>query len=185
MKKVLLLISFFFLTPILLVFSLILFSYTSYTSYIAISNNIFNSNFVQTVYATNIEQDPRVDTVKQFLAQYGSPLEPFAQEIVDTADYYNLDWKLVPAIAMQESQLCKRIPQDSYNCWGFGIYGGRVIRFTNYSDAIQTVTKTLATEYKEQRGLETPIQIMTRYTPLNTNDWAGKVTHFMALLSTP
>jgi len=55
---------------------------------------------------------------------------------------------------MQESNLCKKQLKDSFNCWGFGIYGKKVTRFDSYKQAIYTVTKTLANQYKA-KGLKT------------------------------
>lgn len=130
-----------------------------------------------TTHATQ-ETEARVETLKEFFKRYDSPLEPYAKHIVDTADKYSLDWRLIPAIAMQESTLCKRIPKNSNNCWGFGIYGSKVTRFTDYETAIETVSKTLAVEYKEKRGLEQPHEIVTRYTPSSTT-WADKVSLVM------
>ena len=125
--------------------------------------------------------DARVEMVRQFFEKYKSPLEPFAQNVVDTADKYELDFRLIPAIAMQESNLCRKIIVDSYNCWGFGIYGKKVTRFTDYPEAIETVTKTLAKNYK-QNGLETAEEIMTKYTPSSNGSWADSVNYFMNLL---
>ncbi|HMS23108.1 MAG TPA: hypothetical protein PKA38_05125 [Candidatus Levybacteria bacterium] len=123
-------------------------------------------------------QEARIEVLKEFFKRYNSPLLSHAELIVTTADKYSLDWKLVPAIAMQESTLCKKIPKNSFNCWGFGIYGGKITRFANYDEAIETVTKTLAREYKEKRGLEEPHEIVTRYTP-GSGTWADKVTLVM------
>ncbi|HVZ11514.1 MAG TPA: hypothetical protein VG965_00650 [Patescibacteria group bacterium] len=122
--------------------------------------------------------EARVDVLKEFFARYSSPLEAYAGQIVETADRYGLDYRLLPAIAMQESTLCKRTPKNSFNCWGFGIYGGKVTRFSDYGQAIETITKTLARDY-HQKGLEQPEEIMSRYTPANTNDWAGNVSYIM------
>ena len=124
------------------------------------------------------EQDGRTERIKQFLQRYNSPLEPYAQDIVDAADMYRLDYRLIPAIAMQESNLCLKIPMDSYNCWGYGIYGGKVHKFNDYKDGIYTVTETLATKYKTN-GLVTPEQIMTMWTPSSSGSWAFSVNHFM------
>ncbi|MFI4963118.1 MAG: hypothetical protein ACHP6H_04595 [Legionellales bacterium] len=127
-------------------------------------------------------EDARVAVVKDFFKKYKSDLLPYAQNVVDAADKYNLDYRLIPAIAMQESNLCSKAPKDSHNCWGFGIYGKKVLKFDNYADAINTVTKTLAIQYKQQ-GLETPEQIMTRYTPGSNGSWAMGVNHFMDQLT--
>lgn len=128
------------------------------------------------------EQDARLTAVKEFFKRYKSDLLPYADDVIIAADKYGIDYRLIPAIAMQESNLCKKVPKDSYNCWGFGIYGKKVTRFDNYKDAIDTVTKTLASKYKAN-GLETPEQIMTKYTPGSNGSWANGVNHFMDQLA--
>jgi len=136
----------------------------------------------QNILSANITQsDGRTERIRQFLAEYNSPLEPYAQDLVSAADEYGIDWRLVTSIAMQESGLCKTIPVNSYNCWGFGVYGKTAMHFSDYKDGIYTVTKALATNYKE-RGLVTPNQIMTMYTPSSNGSWAFGVNHFMAVL---
>jgi len=82
---------------------------------------------------------------------------------------------------MQESGLCKTIPDNSYNCWGFGVYNNTALHFDGYKDGIYTVTKALATRYKTQ-GLVTPQQIMTEYTPSSNGSWANGVNYFMQSL---
>ena len=123
-------------------------------------------------------QEARVTVLQEFLGRYSSPLLPFSEKIVESADKYGIDYRLLPAIAMQESTLCKKIPKESYNCWGFGIYGGKVTRFANYNEAIETISKTLARDYKS-RGLSEPHEIMTRYTPGSDGSWAEAVSYVM------
>ena len=182
-----LLASFFVFTPSLLALSLFLLSLNFRSSFLS------QKPFPKVAYAalpaasgtlkTQITfQDARVTVVKDFFQKYNSVLYPYASDIVSTADKYGLDYRLVPAIAMQESTLCKKAPKDSYNCWGFGIYGKKVTRFNNFSQAIDTVTKTLARQYKAQ-GLETPQQIMTKYTPSSNGSWAIGVNTVMDQLS--
>lgn len=129
-----------------------------------------------------VSQDARLVAVKAFFKKYNSDLFPYADEVISSADKYGLDFRLIPAIAMQESNLCKKAPKDSYNCWGFGIYATKVTTFKNYAEAIDTVTKTLAKQYKAN-GLETPEQIMTRYTPGSNGSWARGVNQFMNQLA--
>ncbi len=132
-----------------------------------------------TITDTIISEDARVEIVRQFLAQYNSPLEPHAQFIVETAEKYDMDYRLIPAIAMQESNLCKKNRPESFNCWGFGIYGDKYLYFDSYEHGIETVTKTLATKYKGKHGLVTPKQIMSMYTPSSNGSWAHGVNFFM------
>jgi hypothetical protein len=125
--------------------------------------------------------DARVHIIKDYLKKYSSPLLPFAQDLVDISDKYLLDYRLLVAIARQESNICKRIPPDSHNCWGFGIYGDKVTRFDSYPEAMETVAKTLKLKYIDQ-GLDTPEKIMAKYTPpslLIGGPWAKGVSQFM------
>jgi hypothetical protein len=188
MRKVFLLALFFTLTPFVLILSL------SVLSHYYQKNN--SKSFLQNprvayaalpqasaTFKVNIKQeDARVTIVRNFFNKYKSVLVPYADEVVIFADKYGLDYRLIPAIAMQESNLCKKAPKDSYNCWGFGIYGKKVTKFENYSQAIEIVTKTLANQYKA-KGLDTPEKIMTRYTPGSDGSWAFGVNTFMNQLS--
>lgn len=123
-------------------------------------------------------KDKRVAILKAFLRHYDSALYDHAEYIVKISDEYSLDYRLIPAIAMQESTGCKFIPQNSYNCWGWGIYGSTVTRFTSYPEAIQTVAKGLKTYYID-KGLTTPEQIMRKYTPSSEGSWSFGVNYFL------
>lgn len=128
-----------------------------------------------------IAADARALIIRNYLHQYDSPLEPHAQDLIDIGDKYGLDPNLLVAIAQQESNLCKKIPADSHNCWGFGIYGDKVTRFASYPEAIDTVASTLKNKYINQ-GLDTPEKIMTRYTPSSVDlggPWAIGVNQFL------
>ncbi len=186
MKKVFLLTGFFTFTPILLTFCILYFSFLSFEkkgafSFLPPKGSVSYAAVPigQNVLGESISpQDGRVAVVRDFFKKYNSDLFPYAQNVIQAADKYSLDYRLIPAIAMQESNLCKKAPKDSFNCWGFGIYGKKVTRFSNYPEAIDTVTKTLANEYKG-KGLETPEEIMRLYTPSNNGDWASAVNTFM------
>lgn len=193
MGKLFFLTCFFFITPVILGFSLLFFLYLSFQKnpYQNIFNRSVSKNSVayaalpssqNSLKTTVDEDDARIESLRQFFKRYKSPLEPYAKEVVKAADTYNLDHRLIPAIAMQESNLCQKIPDNSYNCWGFGIYGKKVTRFENYPEAIETVTKTLAKHYRD-KGLETPNEIMTKYTPGSNGSWANGVNYFMNILS--
>ena len=133
----------------------------------------------QDIQSANITQaDGRTARIEKFLQEYNSPLAPYAPDIVAAADEYGIDDRLLPSIAMQESGLCKTIPPNSYNCWGFGIYGGKVTHFDNYHDAIYTISAALAKNYKD-RGMVTPNQMMSVYTPQSNGSWANGVNYFM------
>ena len=125
--------------------------------------------------------DPRVANLKRFFRKYNSPLYDSAEVVVNTADKYDFDYRLLPAIAMQESGLCRVIPNDSHNCWGWGIYGTTVTRFESYPVAIETVSKGIKKFYID-KGLTTPEQIMAKYTPSSNGSWARGVNQFIRVL---
>lgn len=124
--------------------------------------------------SANIKADFRVVKLQAFLAQYDSPLTPYAQVFVDRADEYQIDWKLVPAITGVESTFGKQIPFNSYNAYGWnnGNY-----RFQSWEDSIKTVSQALKEKYYN-RGLDTPYKIGPVYAPPSST-WAGKVSRFM------
>lgn len=128
-----------------------------------------------------VATDGRAVAIRNYLRQYSSPLEPHAQELVEIGDKHGVDPNLLVAIAQQESNLCKKMPANSYNCWGFGIYGNKVTRFPSYPEAIDTVAKTLRKKYIDQ-GLDTPEEIMRRYTPPSVDiggPWAMGIRQFL------
>ena len=113
--------------------------------------------------------------LESYFAKNESPLYPYARLIVEQAHMYGVDYRLIPAIAMNESTLCKNIHENSYNCWGWGIYGDKITRFESYADAIRTITKGIREQYYD-RGMSSPSSIMRAYTPNSPNGiWATKI----------
>jgi len=129
----------------------------------------------------SVAYDIRVTNLKSFFRKHNSPLFDYSDQIVKKADQYELDYRLLPAIAMKESTLCKNIPSNSHNCWGWGIYGNTVTRFKSYDEAIDTISKGLKENYID-RGFVTPSQIMAKYTPSSNGSWAHAVNLVMSYL---
>jgi hypothetical protein len=122
--------------------------------------------------------DARGEIIKQYLESYRSPLTPYADQIVEEADKYSLDYRLTTAIAQQESGLCKIIPPQSYNCWGWGIHSKGTLGFDSFSQGIEEVSRGLREEYLD-KGYVTIEDIMSKYTPLSNGSWAKGVNTFM------
>jgi len=125
--------------------------------------------------------DARTANLKAFLRKYNSDLYLHAEKIIEVSDKYQFDYRLLPAIAMQESNLCRVIPDNSYNCWGWGIYGTTVTRFDSYDDAIETVAKGIKEHYIDE-GLVTASAIMQKYTPSSNGSWQHGVNTFLKAL---
>lgn len=191
MRKLLLLTTFFSLTPVILLIALLalltLFHHSK--DFLALKSPYQHTvafaalPSAQNTFSDTIKSaDARAEILTQFFTKYNSPLKPYAAEFVKKAEEYQLDFRLLPAIAMQETNLCLKSHEDSYNCWGFGVHGGKYLYFDNYPQAIDTISKTLAERYRDQHGLVTPEEIQKLYNPTNTDAWATSVDHFMDTL---
>lgn len=126
--------------------------------------------------------DARVLLVQNFLERYQSPLlneDNFAATLVEIADRNGIDFRLLAAIAMQESNLCKVTPPDSYNCLGLGVHAKGTWGFNSYEENFEAAARILKKNYIDQ-GLTTPEQIMTKYTPSSNGSWAESVNQWMA-----
>lgn len=125
--------------------------------------------------------DARSKIIENFFKKYKSPLANQGETFVKAADTYNLDYRLLPAIAMQESNGGKKIIEGSKNPFGYGIYGKLVLKFSSWEEAIERVSRALKQDYLD-RGLKTPVQIMAKYTPPSLEKggvWAKGVNSFM------
>ena len=162
-----------FLFPKNSVNSLLLRSSYSVSSPIDLYKSATNFPSVISGIKTN---DGRGVIVDNFLRKNGSPMVGMGSTFVFVADKYGIDWKLLPAIAFQESNLGKKIPKGSYNAWGWAVYSGTLsgVRFDSWEHAIETVAKGIKERYISQ-GLTTPEAIMTRYTPGSDGSWAYAV----------
>jgi len=118
--------------------------------------------------------DIRISILRKYLSTHNSPLAAYAEEFIETADKYGLDWRLVPAISGVESTFGKRIPKGSYNAYGWANGG---YRFKSWEDSIEVVSKTLRNKYID-RGAPSVNKIARRYAPPSST-WAWKVKFFM------
>lgn len=126
--------------------------------------------------------DARPQLVANFLERYKSPMQPYDEYglfFVALADKYGFDFRLLPAISMQESGLCKSIPEGSFNCLGLGIHARGTWGFASYRENFEAAAKILKKNYIDI-GLTTPEQIMTKYTPSSNGSWANSVNQWMA-----
>ena len=126
-------------------------------------------------------RDGRAKIIEDFFKGYSAPLVKQADLFVEVADRYALDWRLLPAISMQESNGGRRIIQSSKNPFGYGIYGDKVLEFESFEQAIERVGRGLKEDYINQ-GLKNPTEIMAKYTPTSLEKggaWAKGVLTFM------
>jgi hypothetical protein len=122
--------------------------------------------------------DNRELILSRYLAIHDSPVQNYAANFIEAADSFNLDWRFVVAIAGLESTFCKHIPQNSYNCWGWGIPTGANdgIHFYSFNDGIYQVSAGLRNNYFTS-GLFSVNQIGKIYAASPT--WAYRVKSIM------
>ncbi|MDO8618980.1 MAG: hypothetical protein Q7R49_03500 [Candidatus Daviesbacteria bacterium] len=119
--------------------------------------------------------DTRAQILRDYLQRYDSPLQNHAQDFVDAADQYGLDWKLVASISGVESTFGKFIP-GGYNAWGWGVYGNQALGFNSWKDGIYTVSKGLKEGYVD-KGLTDPLAMNRVYAASPV--WGSHVSYFL------
>lgn len=125
-----------------------------------------------------IADDARPVIIKKYLEKYKSPLAPYSNLIFELSQTYGYEYYWIVAIAQQESNLCKVIPIDSHNCWGYGIHKKGTLRFESYDLALRSYAEYLKREYFD-KGLDTPELIMKKYCPSSDGSWAHGVQQFI------
>lgn len=121
-------------------------------------------------------RDNRVKILREYFKQYDSPLADSAAAFVQAADENQIDWKLVAAISGVESTFGHQIPYNSYNAWGWGVYGNNVLRFQSFDDAVVTISKGLRANYYN-KGAQTVYDVGRQYAA--SPAWAERVSFFM------
>lgn len=119
--------------------------------------------------------NPKAEVLSAYLSKHNSPMTDSAQDFIDAAKTYDLDWRLLPSIAGVESTFGKNTP-GGYNAYGWGVYGTNRIYFKSWRDGMFTVAKGLRENYLN-RGLTNPHSINIVYAA--SPNWGGKVSYFM------
>lgn len=138
----------------------------------------------QVLGATVEAGDARSLLVTKFLKTHNSPLTDYADYILNRADHYTIDYRLIPAIAMCESGVGKHIPShDSFNAWGVAVATGTLsgAKFPNWMYAIDWVSRYIREKYID-KGMSTPLTMGPVWAPpsvSNGNSWANCVEFFM------
>lgn len=161
-------------TVFVLVYFALIFSLGASPIDVLASENSTTNNIVSGEI-TSRKLDKEAQILQKYLAKFNSPMENHAQDFIDAAKLYNLDWKMLPAIAGVESTFGKQIP-GGYNAYGWGVYGTNVIYFDSWTDGIYTVAKGLREGYLN-KGLTDPYSINRVYAA--SPHWGKSVTFFM------
>ena len=122
------------------------------------------------VYEYNLKRN----AILKVLNKYDSPLSNSANTFIDTCSKYDFDCYLLPAISGLESTYGRAINSGSFNPFG---WGGGMIRFESWDEAIATVGSGLKNNYIA-KGAVSVEQIGSIYAASPT--WASRIHGFMS-----
>lgn len=160
-RKFLLTVLWFPLTFVLLMLNLALLRslYLGGSTVQAVETTVFPKNVTasagtaQILGSSVVAGDARALLLQSFLNQHNSPMAPYADLMVSQADSNGLDFRLVVAIAMCESNLGKKMPKkDEFNAWGIAVYTGQNQgkAFDSWPHAITWVSNYIKTKYYDR-----------------------------------
>jgi hypothetical protein len=92
----------------------------------------------ETIQSIELKIDPRPNKIDSYFAKRKMPLNGYGKQFVKVADEYNIDWRLLPAIAVRESSGGKRLLNNNPFGWG------TKIPFKDFNEAIEIVGWNLA-----------------------------------------
>jgi hypothetical protein len=203
MKKILILSIWAIITPVALLLSLFTLVYSANTinnkTLASLQNSTDTSPAYQLyttipdvlgIYTAEVQtkQDGIEKLIERFLDRYESPMEPhdtIAKIIVSTCKKLDLPPKcpqILTAIAMCESNLGNKTPEDSFNPLGFGIHSQGTLRFESWEEAFQKAAKGLKKYQGKGIQIDNLEELQKTYCPLSNGSWARCVDKFMKQL---
>jgi hypothetical protein len=126
-------------------------------------------------------KDARSQRINEVYKDYNCPLEGLGEILVMEADKNGIPWWVVAAISFQESSCGKLTPEvngiESYNAWGWGVWGDNIYIFDNWVRGIEQVSEYLDEQFYS-KGIDDLCEIMRTYTPPSKGSWCEGVKHF-------
>jgi len=131
-------------------------------------------------------KDSRAQKINEIFRAYSCPLEGLGDVFVSEADKNDIPWYLVAAVAFQESGCGKKTPkvngEESYNAWGWGVYGNTTHTFENWVRGVETVSSYFSQKFFS-KGTTDLCDIMKIYTPPSNGSWCAGVQEFADLIT--
>ena len=147
------------------------------------TNVTTGSGTSEVLSANVIAGDARTLLLEKFLKENESPMTPYANLIVAEADRNGFDFRLLPAIAMCESNLGKHVPlKAGFNPFGIAVFTGTQSgkNFDSWQNAIEWVSQYVHDQYYA-KGITTLHDIGEIWAPpsaTNGDSWANCVQYF-------
>ncbi len=129
--------------------------------------------------------DSRAAILDSIFESYKCPLVGKGKTFVKEADKNDIPYWMVPAIAFQESSCGRSTPKvednETYNAWGWAVWGDNTHSFKNWDEGIKTVSQYLGDRFYSQ-GITDPCEIMKTYTPPSNGSWCEGINYFADII---
>lgn len=131
----------------------------------------------------------RAELIDSYFADKGLPMAGYGKDFVESADKYNIDWRLLPAIAMRESTggkfACGGKLSAEWNPWGWNSCKGD--GFSSMEVSIETLAKHISGNHERTKsyyhGKDTKKILETYNPPSVVPTYAGEVMRIMSKIS--
>lgn len=123
--------------------------------------------------------------LQKIFSNFNCPLLGTEKFMVEKAKEFNIPYWLVAAVAFQESNCGKKSPKvngaESYNAWGYGVWGNNIKTFSSWEAGITAVSKYFANNFYS-KGITDLCEIMKTYTPPSNGSWCEGVKYFAQII---
>ena len=133
-----------------------------------------------------IFQEAKNQIIKNYLIKYGAAesLQNEVDYLVQRANEYQVDPRLIVAIARKESTFCKNVAKlpdgtSSNNCGGLGIYGSTIQSFDSIHDWIDAEIRFMAQNYIS-KGITDTCAIEKTHTPSSQGKWCNAINYYLS-----
>jgi hypothetical protein len=131
-------------------------------------------------------KDAKVERLDKVFEYFKCPLSGYGDVFVEEAEKNNIPYWVTAAIAFQESSCAKNTPktedkQESFNAWGWAVYGEQVHAFDTWEQGIAVVSKYLNQRFYS-KGVTDLCEIMGTYTPPSNGSWCNGVSYFRDMI---
>jgi len=139
---------------------------------------VFSFLVLEVTLLLNASPHITAEAIDNYLSGEGSPLAGLGQVLVEKGRQYNVDPRLVVAIACHETTFGTRLCAP-YNAWNW-FHGGECPKspFDSWEQGIDIVTEALGRFYFEEMGRRTIPDIGAKYCAVGCEHWIPEVTWF-------
>lgn len=132
------------------------------------------------LYISSIKNDNRQEILRNYFTFYKSPLLENTKDFLEIADTYQLDYRLLVAIAGVESTFERNGNVSDYNPFGY-MCGNSPCQFLSFRESIVKVAKTIGTQrtYANFRQSGSILELAKIYNYVSPEDWTRKIQYFM------